>query len=169
MAGVFAKGAFTGLTAVGLGIAAITTTGAGTIANYYALYVTPSSIGTANYTGWFSSGNVVFSGDGAGIVFIGDTANAQMTTGLTINQGTADNEILALKSSDINHGMTGVTETVFRMRGKGMPELRGPEKGDQMVRVHIVVPEKLSKREKELIKELDEEKPQKGFFKKIFG
>jgi len=41
-----------------------------------------------------------------GPVFIGDTANAEMTRGLTINQGAADDMTFVLKSSDINHGMT---------------------------------------------------------------
>jgi hypothetical protein len=41
-----------------------------------------------------------------GPVFIGDTANAQMTRGLTINQGAADDMTFVLKSSDINHGLT---------------------------------------------------------------
>lgn len=44
-------------------------------------------------------------------LYIGDDANANMTQGLTINQGANDNEILALKSSDVAHGITGVTET----------------------------------------------------------
>lgn len=42
--------------------------------------------------------------------FIGDSANTFMTLGLTINQGAADNEILAFKSSDVAHGMTAVAE-----------------------------------------------------------
>jgi len=46
----------------------------------------------------------------AGEVFIGDTANGQITTGLTLNQGAADNEILSLKSSDVAHSNTGTTE-----------------------------------------------------------
>jgi len=45
----------------------------------------------------------------AGMVGIGDTANGNMTTGLTINQGAADNQILAFKSSDVNTGLTTVT------------------------------------------------------------
>ena len=61
------------------------------------------------------------------------------------------------------------TETILRMRGKGMPSLHSSEKGDQMVTVHVVVPAKLNKKQKELIKELHEEKPQHGFFKKIFA
>jgi len=60
------------------------------------------------------------------------------------------------------------TETILRMRGKGMPSLQGSEKGDQMVTVHVVVPTKLSRKQKELIKDLHEEKPQHGFFKKLF-
>lgn len=46
-----------------------------------------------------------------GAIFTGDTDNANMTVGLTINQGINDNEIIALKSSDIAHGITGVAET----------------------------------------------------------
>ena len=49
--------------------------------------------------------------DVAGLIFINDTSNANMTQGLTLNQGSSDNEIISLKSSDIAHGMTDVTET----------------------------------------------------------
>lgn len=38
-------------------------------------------------------------------------SNAGMTQGLTINQDGNDDEILSLKSSDVAHGMTTVTET----------------------------------------------------------
>jgi hypothetical protein len=47
----------------------------------------------------------------AGTAYIGDTSNTKVTLGLTINQAGADNEILALKSSDVAHGITDVTET----------------------------------------------------------
>jgi hypothetical protein len=46
-----------------------------------------------------------------GAVFIGETANANMTIGLTINQAANDDEILAFKSSAVDHGGTGITET----------------------------------------------------------
>ena len=49
---------------------------------------------------------------GGGIVTLGDTsANSFMTTGFTANQGTADNEIYAGKSTDVVHGMTSITES----------------------------------------------------------
>jgi len=52
------------------------------------------------------------SGPKAFINAIGTTAgNAKMTTGLTINQGANDDEILALKSSDVAHGATTLAET----------------------------------------------------------
>jgi len=44
-------------------------------------------------------------------VYIGDTANSNMTQGLTINQGANDDQAFALKSSDVAHGVTGTTET----------------------------------------------------------
>lgn len=47
--------------------------------------------------------------DGAKL-YVGDAANDFQTQGLTINQGASDNEILSLKSSDVAHGMTAVTE-----------------------------------------------------------
>jgi hypothetical protein len=47
----------------------------------------------------------------AGILFLGgETANTNMTIGMTINQGTNYDEILTFKSSDITHTLTNVTE-----------------------------------------------------------
>ena len=43
-------------------------------------------------------------------IFVGDTENTKMTAGITLNQGGADNEIFALKSSDVGHGMTDDAE-----------------------------------------------------------
>lgn len=61
------------------------------------------------------------------------------------------------------------SETVFRMREKGLPNLRGSESGDQMVKVKIEVPKKLSKKQSELLREMKEEKPAEGLFKRLFG
>lgn len=46
--------------------------------------------------------------DLAGSLYIGDTTNANMTIGLTINQGCFDNQIFALKSSDVVSGLIDV-------------------------------------------------------------
>ena len=55
--------------------------------------------------------NVLGIPTGTAFVAIGDDANANMTQGLTINQGESDDEIFALKSSDVAHGMTTQAET----------------------------------------------------------
>jgi molecular chaperone DnaJ len=44
----------------------------------------------------------------------------------------------------------------IRLRGKGVPRLRGAGRGDLHVIVNVVVPTKLSKRERELLRELGE-------------
>ncbi len=47
------------------------------------------------------------------------------------------------------------TGTVFRVRGYGLPDVHGSRRiGDLLVRVEIEIPKKLSKREKELLAEL---------------
>ncbi len=61
------------------------------------------------------------------------------------------------------------SETVFRMRGKGLPSVHGGNPGDQMVKVRIEVPKKVTKKQSELLKQFGEEKPSVGFLKKIFG
>jgi molecular chaperone DnaJ len=46
--------------------------------------------------------------------------------------------------------------TEFRLRGKGMPRLRGLGRGDLLVRVKVKVPERLSREERELLRRLAE-------------
>ncbi len=58
--------------------------------------------------------------------------------------------------------------TVFRLKGKGMPSLRGFGKGDELVKVVIDVPKKLSKKQKQLLEEFDKDlNAGKGIFEKI--
>jgi hypothetical protein len=73
-------------------------------------------IGDGLFGGGLSVGSVsVNPGTGSiittGSVYINDDTNTKSTLGLTINQGSYDNEILAFKSSDINHGVTDYAET----------------------------------------------------------
>ncbi len=70
---------------------------------------------------------------------------------------------------------------ILRMRDKGIKHLNSPGKGDQLVRINIYIPEKLSYKEKELFKELSKSenlKPagsrqsgtkSKGFFSRAKG
>ena len=61
------------------------------------------------------------------------------------------------------------SETIFRMKGKGLPHLRGSGHGDQMVKVAISVPKKLSKKQKKALEDFGDTKPQKGFLERFFG
>ena len=47
---------------------------------------------------------------------------------------------------------------MIRLREKGAPRLHGRGKGDQYARINILVPEKLTKEQRHLIEELEEEK-----------
>ena len=62
---------------------------------------------------------------------------------------------------------------VFRLRNQGLPQLEGRGRGDQLVRVFIEVPAKLSDRQKELLREFAELEAKstgnKSFFEKISG
>jgi molecular chaperone DnaJ len=46
---------------------------------------------------------------------------------------------------------------ILKLKGKGMPRLRGYGRGDLLVRVDIVVPEKLSQQQKVLLEQLSKE------------
>lgn len=48
------------------------------------------------------------------------------------------------------------TGTKFRIRGQGFPSLRGGAKGDLVLTVNVEVPRRLSEKQKELLRQLDE-------------
>lgn len=65
------------------------------------------------------------------------------------------------------------TATVFRLKDKGVPHLRGSGRGDQHVKVKVITPKKLTDKQKELLLEFakdggeDTNPEQKSFFKKV--
>jgi molecular chaperone DnaJ len=66
------------------------------------------------------------------------------------------------------------TGTSFRLRGRGIPKLRGYGRGDHHVKVKVVTPTKLSEEQKELLREFDAKGTNeqssdkgKGFFNKV--
>lgn len=64
-------------------------------------------------------------------------------------------------------------DTVFRLKGKGIPDVNGFGRGDQLVRVQVVTPTRLTERQKELLREfvsLGGDRGQgneKGFFERV--
>lgn len=65
------------------------------------------------------------------------------------------------------------TGTVFRLKSKGIPFLRGNGRGDQYVKVHVEVPKKLNDKQKAVLKEFAEligdevYEQRKSFFEKM--
>ncbi len=60
---------------------------------------------------------------------------------------------------------------IFRLRGQGLPHVQSSGKGDQLIRVFVEVPEKITKEQRELLEQFDKlesEKPgAKNFFDRI--
>jgi molecular chaperone DnaJ len=64
---------------------------------------------------------------------------------------------------------------LLRLRGKGFPEVNGYHTGDQLIKVHIWIPKKISSEESDLLKKLKDSesfspknaKKDKGFFDKM--
>lgn len=64
---------------------------------------------------------------------------------------------------------------IFRLKGKGIPEVQGYKKGDQLINVNIWTPKNLSNEEKELLEKMREmsgfapapDKNEKGFFERM--
>lgn len=74
----------------------------------------------------------------------------QAALGCEINVPTVD------KSPERLHIPEGTqTNTVFKLKGKGVPFLNGRGRGDQHIRVSVEVPKHLSTQQKELLKEFD--------------
>jgi molecular chaperone DnaJ len=48
------------------------------------------------------------------------------------------------------------THTLFRLRGKGLPDLESGRRGDQLVRVIVATPERLSTEERRLLEKLND-------------
>ena len=65
------------------------------------------------------------------------------------------------------------TGSIFRLKNKGIPYLRGNGRGDQYVKVEVEVPKKLNEKQKELLRQFAEisgdelYEQRKGFFDKM--
>jgi molecular chaperone DnaJ len=63
------------------------------------------------------------------------------------------------------------TGSLFRLRGHGMPAVRGGTRGDLLVTVHVAVPTKLGKREREILEEYaratEGDEPDRSFFDRV--
>lgn len=74
----------------------------------------------------------------------------QAILGATVKVPTLDGE------ADLKIPAGTQSGTVFRLRGQGIPDVRGYRTGDILVTTHVETPTKLSKEQKELIRQFEE-------------
>lgn len=109
----------------------------------------------------------LFKREGNDIIYEAPVSFAQAALGDEFEIPTLEGVIKIRIPEGTQHG------TEFRLRGKGIPDLKGYGRGDQYVRVKVVTPTKLSERQKQLLREfavLSGENPAgeaKGFFEKV--
>jgi molecular chaperone DnaJ len=89
-----------------------------------------------------------FTRQGDDLVTVVDVPAPDAALGTTIDVDTLDGK----EQLRIEPGTQPDTE--LRLRGKGMPSLRHRRRGDQVVQINVVVPRRLSKRQRELLEEL---------------
>ncbi len=116
---------------------------------YVSVYVKPSSM---------------FERNGYDVSYKMDISFAEAALGATVEVPTLDGKV----KYEIPEGTQ--SGTVFRFKGKGIPYLKRSGRGDQYVMVNVVVPKKLSGKQKELLREFagmtNGKEKSKGFFDK---
>jgi molecular chaperone DnaJ len=86
--------------------------------------------------------------DGANLVSVVDVPAPAAALGTTVSVETLD----GTEEIDVEPGTQ--PGTVVTLRGRGMPQLGRGRAGDQLVVLNVVVPRKLSRRQRELLEEL---------------
>ena len=109
----------------------------------------------------------IFSRDGFDVMCEVPITFVQAALGATIEVPTIHGKVEMKVAPGTQSG------TVMRLKGKGIPQLRRTGNGDQMVRIKVLTPQKLSHEQKELLEKFAElsgvkvNPEQNDFFKKI--
>jgi len=90
---------------------------------------------------------------------------AQAALGDEISVPTLDGTAMVRIPSGTQNG------TIFRLKGKGLPDMREYGRGDEFVRVNLTVPTRLSQRQKDLLRQFQEAggEPEASGKKSVFG
>ncbi len=91
--------------------------------------------------------HAVFERDGTSVIMEQEISYAQATLGAEVEVPTLDGKVKLTIPEGTQPG------AVFRMRGRGIPYLRGSGRGDQFVSVKVVVPRNLNANQKELLRQ----------------
>ncbi len=101
-----------------------------------------------------------FRRDGTSVLFELPVSIVQAALGAEVEVPTLDGKVKYTVPEGTQSG------SVFRLRGKGIPFLRGNGRGDEYITVTVVTPKSLSERQKELLRELGESMGDAGLKKK---
>ncbi|MCX7606033.1 MAG: J domain-containing protein [Bacteroidia bacterium] len=112
----------------------------------------------------------VFLREGENLIYEAWVSYPDLVLGSTLEVPTLTGESLSIR---IEPGTP--SGEVYRIPGKGLPRYGSRKKGDLLIQVHVWVPRKLDKSEKELLEEIRKHKafsptakrPEKGFFHRL--
>lgn len=96
--------------------------------------------------------HAIFTRDGNNVYIEMPITFVQAALGATLKVPTLDGAV----EYDIPEGTQSGTR--FRLKGKGIPYIRSKNRGDQYVTVNVEVPKNLTAKQKEILKEFDEDK-----------
>ncbi len=108
-----------------------------------------------------------FKRQGSNLIMEQPISISQAALGVELEVPTLDGTAELTVPEGTQHG------TTFRLKGRGMPYLRGSGKGDLQVKIKVTVPKRLNQRQKELLAELahlsgeDVGVENKGLFDKV--
>ncbi|SFL32190.1 molecular chaperone DnaJ [Pelosinus propionicus] len=115
----------------------------------------------------FVKSHKLFTREGSEVICEVPISFVQATLGDEIEVPTLDGKVKLKVTEGTQSG------TIFRLREKGIPHLRGNGRGDQHVRVKVLTPQKLNEKQRELLQEFAKASgeninpEQKNFFKKV--
>ena len=104
--------------------------------------------------------NTEFERDGNSVLYELPISIVQASLGAEVEVPTLDGKVKYSVPEGTQSG------TVFRLRGKGIPYLRGGGRGDQFITVRVDTPKNLTGEQKELLRKLGESFGDKGLAKK---
>ncbi len=102
-----------------------------------------------------------FKRDGSNVIYAARITLTQAVLGTDIVVPTLDKKVSMNVPAGTQSG------SMFRLRGKGLPDLRSSRKGDEFVKVNVDIPKRLSSQERQLYEELAKlrgENPEKPSF-----
>jgi len=107
----------------------------------------------------------VFRREGSDLYVDVEISMVQAALGDQVSVATLDGRVLVTVPPGTQTG------TVFRLKGKGLPDMRGYGTGDEFVKVSVLTPTKMTPRQKDLLKQFQEEggEPEPSGRKSVFG